>query len=50
MLTVTRCFAIPFPSEFKLEFAILGAAARFDTEPAFLDWHNEHYFVDHRAA
>lgn len=32
------------------ERAALRPAARFDPEPAFLDWHNEHCFVDHRAA
>ena len=34
----------------QFERATLRPAARFDPEPAFLDWHNEHCFVDHRAA
>jgi putative restriction endonuclease len=34
----------------QFEKATLRPAARFDPEPAFLDWHNEHCFVDHRAA
>lgn len=40
----TRDYFQPF------EKATLRPAARFDPEPAFLDWHNEHCFVDHRAA
>jgi putative restriction endonuclease len=34
----------------QFEKATLRPAARFDPEPAFLDWHNEHCFVDRRAA
>lgn len=34
----------------QFEKATLRPAARFDPEPAFLDWHNEHCFVDYRAA
>lgn len=34
----------------QFEKATLRPAARFDPEPAFLDWHNEHCFMDHRAA
>jgi len=34
----------------QFENAFLRSAIRFDPEPAFLDWHNEHCFVDHRAA
>ncbi|PLK22329.1 restriction endonuclease [Porphyrobacter sp. TH134] len=34
----------------QFEKATLRPAARFDPEPAFLDWHNEHCFVDQRAA
>ena len=34
----------------QFENATLRSAIRFDPEPAFLDWHNEHCFVDQRAA
>ena len=34
----------------QFEKATLRPAARFDPEHAFLDWHNEHCFVDRRAA
>lgn len=34
----------------QFEQATLRSAVRFDPEPNFLDWHNKHCFVDHRAA
>jgi hypothetical protein len=34
----------------QFEQATLRSAVRFDPEPAFLDWHNEHCFLDGRAA
>ena len=34
----------------QFDKATLRSAIRFDPEPAFLDWHNEHCFVDQSAA
>ena len=34
----------------RFENATLRSAIRFDPEPDFLEWHNEHCFVDERAA
>ncbi len=34
----------------QFENAALRSAIRFDPEPDFLEWHNEHCFVDQRAA